>query len=519
MINRHYAEMAEKNLPPLHHETVKSDKKVKIVPDGSFLGFKALPDGKIPDVVVMQNPRKLNDGMVIYDGGTSFVIDFGRHCVGRLSFMVDDDGKYLDAPVKLRLRFAETPYELGRDWSTYHGTLCSSWLQEEIVNIDNKGLYKLPRRYAFRYLEVNLVATYRPTKLYDFTVECETSADVTKMKPLPDGTDPVLVRIDEVAAATLRDCMQEAYEDGPKRDRRLWSGDLRLQALTDQVLFDNRELARRSMYLFAACEEDGRYLPGCLYMKPEIYSDRDISIADYSMAFCRSVADYYCHTGDAETVRDLFPVVKRQIELHISDFNSDGSLTLSDDWKGFIDWAKGLKKNAAVTGFFLYAVDAMIPVAREIGEDECADRWSAFADETRAKAKKYYFDTAKNVFVCEGQLSVQSQVWMILGGVTSGEEGRTALETALADPESVKQVTPYMNYYLVEAFMKLGMKDEAKAHIIGYWGKMVDEGADTFWEVFKPDDRELSPYSDPVMHSFCHAWSCAPSYFIRKYLV
>lgn len=27
------------------------------------------------------------------------------------------------------------------------------------------------------------------------------------------------------------DCMQSVFEDGPKRDRRLWLGDLRLQAL------------------------------------------------------------------------------------------------------------------------------------------------------------------------------------------------------------------------------------------------------------------------------------------------
>jgi hypothetical protein len=31
--------------------------------------------------------------------------------------------------------------------------------------------------------------------------------------------------------------MQEVFEDGPKRDRRLWLGDLRLQALVNDVTF------------------------------------------------------------------------------------------------------------------------------------------------------------------------------------------------------------------------------------------------------------------------------------------
>ncbi|MBA0900693.1 sugar hydrolase, partial [Escherichia coli] len=42
--------------------------------------------------------------------------------------------------------------------------------------------------------------------------------------------DPQLKAIDDVAVRTLKNCMQEVFEDGPKRDRRLWLGDLRLQA-------------------------------------------------------------------------------------------------------------------------------------------------------------------------------------------------------------------------------------------------------------------------------------------------
>ncbi|MGR8802286.1 sugar hydrolase, partial [Klebsiella variicola subsp. variicola] len=45
--------------------------------------------------------------------------------------------------------------------------------------------------------------------------------------------DPQLKAIDGVAVRTLQNCMQEVFEDGPKRDRRLWLGDLRLQALVN----------------------------------------------------------------------------------------------------------------------------------------------------------------------------------------------------------------------------------------------------------------------------------------------
>jgi alpha-L-rhamnosidase len=48
---------------------------------------------------------------------------------------------------------------------------------------------------------------------------------------------------------------------------------------------------------------------------------------------------------------------------------------------------------------------------------------------------------------------------------------------------------------------------------------MISDGADTFWELYNPDDKKLSPYGSNLINSYCHAWSCTPTYFIRKYLV
>ena len=508
-MNQHYLEMVEENLPPMFYEKVTTKKAVAVkASDAAHLGFVMEDSGEIPEVV---------------KGGDSFVLDFGRHCVGKLSFTVRDNGRYLDAPVRLRLRFAETPYELGRDHASYHGSLCASWLYEEIINVDEIGVTALPRRYAFRYLEVTVVATPRPTRLSDFTVVCETSADVKKLMPLPEGTDEELAAIDRVGAATLRDCMQSAYEDGPKRDRRLWSGDLRLQALTDQVLFDNAMLARRCLYLFAACQREGKYLPGCLYQVPEVTFDNGMEIPDYSMLWCVSLADYYEHTGDAETVLDLFPVVEGEIGLAIDTLDQNGIATLPEGgWPGFIDWAEGLEHITAVHGAFLYALRRLIPLCRAVGKNEIADRWQKVLEDSTEAAKRHLYNSEKGAFINaydKDQYSVQSQVWMILGGVAVGADAQRVLVESLASNSSVKPVTPYMHHYLVDAMLMAGMKEEALAHIKSYWGAMVREGADTFWEVFVPGKPDISPYGDPLMHSFCHAWSCSASYFIRTYFV
>ncbi|MDV9959707.1 hypothetical protein RHJ81_18875 [Clostridioides difficile] len=46
---------------------------------------------------------------------------------------------------------------------------------------------------------------------------------------------------------------------------------------------------------------------------------------------------------------------------------------------------------------------------------------------------------------------------------------------------------------------------------------MVKDGADCFWELYNPNDKYVSPYGSRIINSYCHAWSCTPSYFIRKY--
>ncbi len=65
--------------------------------------------------------------------------------------------------------------------------------------------------------------------------------------------------------------------------------------------------------------------------------------------------------------------------------------------------------------------------------------------------------------------------------------------------------------------IRCGMAEEAREKLMAYWGGMIDRGADTFWEVYDPNDDFKSPYGFFPINSYCHAWSCTPVYFIHKY--
>ena len=68
--------------------------------------------------------------------GDSILLDLGEHAVGHFSFAFDRVNVFVDAPVRLIIRFGEDIREINDDFSQYSGTLSKTWLQEEILNLD-----------------------------------------------------------------------------------------------------------------------------------------------------------------------------------------------------------------------------------------------------------------------------------------------------------------------------------------------------------------------------------------------
>ena len=232
-----------------------------------------------------------------------------------------------------------------------------------------------------------------------------------------------------------------------------------------------------------------------------------------------SVCDYYEHTADIEVINDLLSICKSQIDSFEAILDDNLIIINQDGWFAFIDWCPGLEKLMALEGVYLYALDRFSDLLKTI-DDKDYEKYSSHLLQVRSACKKHLFDKKEKAFINaldNKQHSVHSQVWMILGGVIGGEEARNLLSNCLNDKTAKQPCTPYMHHYVVEAMVKLGMKDDATNYLKNLWGGMVELGADTFWEAYVPDDSEFSPYEDRMINSLCHAWSCTPSYFIRKY--
>lgn len=448
-------------------------------------------------------------------------IDFGRHMVGYLHLKLGHINSHPDAPVWLKIYFAESKKELEEKVENYDGWICSGWVQQEQIHVDViPAEIELPRRYAFRYVKIEVldISSKFELTIDDAYVEAVSSADETTLIPY-ESTDKELVAIDRIACNTLHDCMQQVFEDGPKRDRRLWIGDLRLQALANYETYRMNDMVKGCLYLFAALPMENGQVGACVFMEPEPEVD-DTCMFDYSLLFIPTLWDYYQETGDRQALEELWLTVKQQLKLAEERVDEDGIVADSDvlGWC-FLDWSLELNKQAGAQGVLLYALKAAIRIAGELKEDREAEMMQKKYDLYCGAAKKYFWDEKQKLFVSgkDRQVSYASQVWLILGGAANQKEGINILHRVAQHQNAVRIVTPYMYHYYIEAFLQCGEKEEALQIMKTYWGGMAKQGADTFWELYDPKNPEASPYGGTIVNSYCHAWSCAPAYFLRRY--
>lgn len=453
--------------------------------------------------------------------GDSIVLDFGDHQVGRLAFDLKAKGSHPDAPAYLRLHFAEREIELTENPKEYNGWVCASWIEEEYIHVDViPSTVKLPRRYAFRYVKIEVLDISDKYTIYFDNVVCtsESSADDTKLVAL-NTTNELHKSLDKVAIKTLHDCMQLVFEDGPKRDRRLWIGDLRMQALANYETYRNYELVKECLYLFGALTNDEGRVGACIFLEPEPEVD-DTFMFDYSLFFINILLDYYRKTADLQAVKDLWHVCKRQIELAMKNLD-DNYVVADSDKLGwcFVDWNLGLNKQGSAQGILLYALEAAIELAQIVEDVLVEEEYAQYYLQIKTSANKVLFDSEKGVYISgsDRQISFASQVWMILGGAIEGNKAVKLLERTKAMDDAAMMVTPYMYHNYIEALIMIGEKDLALKEMESYWGGMLDEGADTFWELYNPKNPNESPYGGTIVNSYCHAWSCGPTYFLRKY--
>lgn len=509
-----WLELAEKFKPKLSKKVIQPVSVVELVNDASaFQGWRMKPVGSL-DLIYKASFKKINP----------IIVDFGNHYTGYFSMKIGQSGSTPDGPLRFKLTFAEVPAELAQPFDPYPGGVSRAWLQDEVITVmDPLSEIKLDRRVACRYLKIELMGS---SPFFDFTIsnlQLKAVTAVDKMpEPISSSADKIIQDIDKVGLNTLKECMQTVYEDGPKRDARLWIGDLYLESIANAESFKNFDLTKRCLYLLAGLSDDRGIVHGTVFETPTPHPQKGQFLFDYALLYNVALKEYLVATNDKETAAELFPVAKRQLEIIKKYLQPDGLMDFEKagkEWWLFFDWKDGLNKATSLQGISIFALNETYALAKLLNkQDELKEVPGLIKKMTEASRKLLYnkktklFESGK-----DKQISYASQIWMILGEVLSKEECQKTINALINTKDAVRHGAPYMYHYFIQALINSDMKAEAKKYLIDYWGGMVNKGADTFWEVYDPTNELLSPYNFYPVNSYCHAWSCTPVYFIRKY--
>lgn len=303
---------------------------------------------------------------------------------------------------------------------------------------------------------------------------------------------------------------REAFLDGIKRDRWLWSGDAFQSARINRYLFADPAIVRRSALGLIGKPPVAQHLNG---------------IVDYSMLWILGLWEYYLHYGDAAFIRRVFPRATQLLAFCEERCNEEGFIVgHGKDWT-FIDWAEIDKTGAVCAEQILLTAtyEAMAALAQAI--DEPSQGYRERAASLKDAVNAHYWDEKKGGFIDSyesGRRNVtrHANIFAVMFGIATPAQTESIRRCVLKNETVPPITTPYFKGYELDVLGMLGEFDAIEGELTSYWGAMLACGATTVWEEFDPRKsgvEHYAMYGDRYTKSLCHAWGAGPIYLFGRY--
>ncbi|MEA2735675.1 MAG: alpha-L-rhamnosidase, partial [Humisphaera sp.] len=248
----------------------------------------------------------------------------------------------------------------------------------------------------------------------------------------------------------------------------------------------------------------------------------------WTFLWMRWAQEHFQLTGDEKLGRQMLGYLKRNIEGMKSEINDRGLFNMFA-WNLF-DWAPMDTPAAGiVTHINCLASQGLrqsAQLARDLGDERKAREWDDLAQKLADAVNAHLWSEQKGAYVdcirADGSVSPvfsqQTQVAAVISGVAEGERAARCRQLVHDTPaDFVKAGSPFFMFFLLEALVQERRYDDLIGTIRDYWGKQIDAGATTFWEMYHeggPADGNTR-----LTRSHCHGWSAAPTFFLTRHVL
>lgn len=431
------------------------------------------------------------------DEHAAVLVDFGRELHGTLNISVwSMNGSFAKYIVRLGESVSEAMTPVGTKNATNdHATRdmvfgSSPWSSNET---DESG---------FRFAYIELLSP-------DMYIEIRCISAVLIFRDIEyrgsfDCSDKLITQCYDTAAYTVHLNMQRYLWDGIKRDRLVWAGDMNTEVATILSVFGENEVVPKSLDIIRDVTPTDVSMNG---------------ISSYNLWWMLCHWQWYMGTGNYEYLAAQKDYIKALLERYTSYVDENGSEILPEG--RFFDWPTANyaeAKHCGLQGLFRYALLAGGEMMKLLGESEISLKCFVQAE----KLKKHIPDPGE---------WKQPAALMVMGGLLDAKE---AYKNCISIG-GAKGLSTFLGYFTLSAIGEAGEYESALDIMRGYWGKMLELGATTFWEDFNIDwtKNVTTPITEPVpegavdihgdfgahcylglRHSLCHGWASGPAPYL-----
>ena len=378
----------------------------------------------------------------------------------------------------------------------------------------------VPRGLRFLILQIRPGA--RPLALHGARLRVATYP--WKPKGFFRCSDPRLNQIYEMCCHTLRMSSTDVFVDATY-EQALWVGDMASMTLPVHFYVQgDPRLPARSLRMVGQSLER---FPLAQSQVPSSWTDRPIP--NWSFFWVLGVKDYFLFTGDKALVRSLFPALLKQADFVIASLNSEGLFEMHGEVWHFLDW-NGLEADHQATQPKVFAhenllalasLQATLFLARALRRESVARKLEQVAKALRKAVCRHFQDSVSGAFrehraggkTVDG-VTASTQICALLAGLSPGPFSQAALNTIAPPPQWVPTGTPWMWSLGALMALRAGHAETVISGIRNHWGRMLDHGSTTAWEMFEGCHRPGLP-----TRSWCHGWSAGPAWLLPAYIL
>lgn len=331
-------------------------------------------------------------------------------------------------------------------------------------------------------------------------------------------------QIYETAKHTLRCCVHQHYEDTPWREQALYSFDARNQMLFGYYAFGELEQPKANLRLLALSQREDGLLELCAPARVAV------NIPSFSLMFIVALEEYCRYSGDIAFGKELLPTAGKILKtMHdhvrhglVWNFREPCYWNFYE-WSPLLDAGQILRKDmlppsaeAPLQLLYILALqrtrdiytylgmnteklEAEIELLREGMEQFWDPKEEVYASFLRDGNKVHRAELVQalalytGIVPAERQKPLREKLWKRELPRASIAASIFVYEALLQEPER----------YAVSVFEEVAQR----------WGKMLYNGATSFWET----DEGAADFDRAG--SLCHAWSCVPIYLYGAYIL